>query len=56
LNIVRQDAILKDVSFNSLNEVSKEIEKYWKYWDNHNAYKEWRLVEQKEDAKGNITD
>lgn len=52
LNIVRQDALLKNVDFNQMNEVGKEIEKYWKYWDVHNAYKEWKLIETNMDADG----
>lgn len=45
LNIVKSEALLKDVSLEALTEVGKELEKYWKYWDVHNAWAEWKMIE-----------
>ena len=45
LNIVKSEALLQDVSMDALMEVGKELEKYWKYWDIHNKWAEWRMIE-----------
>tara|TARA_B110000285_G_scaffold207430_1_gene246789 strand:- start:232 stop:462 length:231 start_codon:yes stop_codon:yes gene_type:complete len=45
LNMVKSETLLENVSLEALTEVGKELEKYWKYWDIHNAWAEWRMIE-----------
>lgn len=40
----------------ALNEIGKELEKYWKFWDVHGSWKEWKLIDKVVGADGSVND